>query len=80
MDNKVKEDKIKLMRQYVTDARKALDKAADISDEVGVGFSWDLAYGMSGYYEPKGSEDIGWYDSETTIRSEGEWLASSQSC
>jgi hypothetical protein len=37
----------------VKQAQDAITEATQIADATGVGFSWDLAYGMGGYYTPK---------------------------
>ena len=49
-------------------------------NEHGLEFSWDLAYGMGGWYTGAGSED--WYQDEWDEREEGKgyWASSSQSC
>lgn len=67
--------------QLVNQIYALVHEAEAISDESGVGFSLEIAYGMGGWYTPKRKEDEtqddddGWYDSD-----EGGWMASSQSC
>lgn len=33
-------------------AEKCLGEACLVADDTGIGFSWDIAYGMGGYYTP----------------------------
>ncbi len=67
--------------QLVKDIYALVHQAEQLSDESGVGFSLDIAYGMGGWYTPKKKEDEtnededDWYASD-----EGGWQASSQSC
>ncbi len=68
--------------QLVQQIYALVHEAEAISDESGVGFSLDIAYGMGGWYTPKRKEDEetnedddDWYSSD-----EGGWQASSQSC
>ena len=60
----------------IKQAKAAIAAAQHISDESGVGFHWDLEYGMNGWYRPALHEgDDGWEES-----AEVGWQASSNSC
>lgn len=68
-------------------AMKAIARAQEIADASGVSFSWDLAYGMGGYYTPTRTNSKGevfnedgrklkdWEISESTG-----WRSSSSEC
>lgn len=43
---------------YIIEAERSVQEAEFVADKFGIGFSWDLAYGMGGWYE-SGS----WYSS-----------------
>lgn len=65
------------------EAYQKIEEAEKIADEFGVDFSFGIAPGMGGCYEPKGSKiskyDYG-YDPENPLRLEGKWCPSSHSC
>lgn len=63
--------KIEGKRQQAYDLIKECQHIADAS---GVGFNWDLAYGMGGWYKPKLNED------GEHVESGGQWQSSSSSC
>lgn len=54
-----------LIAEQLQIAHDAIDEAKKISDESGVDFSFDLAYGMGGWYQPKADEytEAGWQPS-----------------
>lgn len=52
------------INQLLDEAYAAIASAESIADENDLGFSWELAYGMGGYYDGE----------------EGEWHSSSSSC
>lgn len=64
--------------ELTNQAEKLIDEATLIADGAGISFSWDLAYGMGGSYEPIGSTDWDW--GANTIRKQGEWVSSSSQC
>lgn len=55
-------------------AQALISECESIADKAKVGFSWDLAYGMGGWYEPKNGE-VNRYGDEI-----GGWQSSSSSC
>lgn len=65
-------------------AHESIREAQKIADEAGVGFHWDLAYGMGGWYTSKkeAARDAGEEDNPDWEPSGDEtgWRASSQSC
>lgn len=82
--NNMKTQHMKIKRdQLVKEAYDKLEEATKLSDEIGEGFSWDLAYGMGGYYRAAGDPD--WsssscYEESDAEEPSGEWVSSSQSC
>lgn len=83
-----KEDKEKELREKQAlqriealkkEAMGKLNEAEKIADENGIGFSWDLAYGMGGWYNPKTkNEDGSW--NESNEDGDAGWQSSSNSC
>jgi hypothetical protein len=63
--------------ELVKQAYAKIHAAEAIADKYGVKFSFDLAYGMGGWYRPN-HED--WNSSACFGEDEGGWMASSQSC
>lgn len=41
------------IKRLLSESRKLIDEATKIANEYGEGFSWNLAYGMGGYYYPQ---------------------------
>lgn len=75
---KLKEKRDALVQQ----AYKIIEAAEEISDEIGEGFSWSLAYGMGGYYQAAGEDDYydsDYEDSDVEVQSSG-WVSSSHNC
>lgn len=73
-------EKIEKLRK---EAYEKINEAEKLADEFRLEFSFRVAYGMGGWYNPKGSERSKYdynYDEENKIREEGEWRASSHSC
>lgn len=66
--------------ELVNEARRNIEEAEKLSDELGDGFSWSLAYGMGGYYKAAGDPDYEDSDYENSDSSVGEWVSSSQNC
>lgn len=67
----------------LTVSQKAIEEAQALADEHALSFTWDLAYGMGGTYEGKGTEKYDYYgppDKKYTERTEGEWVSSSSTC
>lgn len=62
----------KLIAEKVSQAYALIRECEHIADEACIDFSFDLAYGMGGYYQPD-HED--WESS-----SKGEWVSSSSQC
>jgi len=56
--------------EQVKIAHDAIEKAMEISNESGVEFSFNVSYGMGGYYTP----------GETNEYTESHWQPSSMSC
>lgn len=73
---KLKEKRDSLVKQ----AYQKISEAESISDEIGDGFSWSLAYGMGGYYRAAGDPDYDDSDYEDSDSSVGEWVSSSANC
>lgn len=59
-----KEQAVKKIAALVKQAEEKINEATKIADSHDVGFSWELAYGMGGYYDPE----------------EKEWVSSSNDC
>lgn len=53
-----------MINDLVSQAYKCISEAEELSKKFEIGFSFDIAYGMGGYFEPE----------------EGEWQSSSSSC
>lgn len=74
-------DKMSLKQRrdaLVAEAEAKISEAEDLSDELGEGFFWSLAYGMGGYYQAAGEyDDSDYEDSDSTG---GEWVSSSANC
>ena len=62
----------------VKEAEEKIREAEELSDELGEGFSWSLAYGMGGYYQAAGEYDDS--DYEDSDSRNGEWVSSSANC
>lgn len=73
-----KQEATKLISEKIREAEKLISEAENISDQSGVGFSWDMAYGMGGYYQP--ASDPSWTDSSSCYEDTGGWQASSEMC
>lgn len=72
----LKEKRNELVRQ----AEEMIREAEKLSDELGKGFSWSLAYGMGGYYRAAGDPDYDDSDYEDSDSTSGEWVSSSANC
>ncbi|HET8687662.1 MAG TPA: hypothetical protein VFM18_13510 [Methanosarcina sp.] len=64
----------KLIAERLEVAMNLISECESIADTTQVGFSWDLAYGMGGWYEPRTGEVDRWGDQK------GGWQSSSSSC
>lgn len=60
-----------LIKQKVKEAEALISEAESLADEHNVGFSWDLAYGMGGWYEPN-LPDISYQDALKIIETDGD--------
>jgi len=82
------EKKVKEANEKIADLiKKAYDLIAEaevVAEEAGTGFSFELAYGMGGWYTSKKQkrEDAGVSDDDEDWEPSDEsgWTASSQSC
>lgn len=74
-------EEINKLRQQAYDLIKQCEA---IADESGCGFSWDIAYGMGGYYNPRKPDklDESKYDPDSGewSESDGGWASSSSNC
>ncbi len=61
-------------------ASEKLEEAQALADEHALSFTWDLAYGMGGTYEGKGTSDYDYYYKTSKERKTGEWVSSSSTC
>ena len=73
-----KQEAIAKLAEVLKVAQEKLEEAQAIADEFALEFSWDLAYGMGGTYEGKGTTQ-GW-GSNGKVREQGEWVSSSSTC
>lgn len=74
-----RQEATKLIAEKINAAQALINEAEEISNESGVGFDWDLAYGMGGWYNPKPKDESEWTSSDYYEEDYG-WQASSQSC
>jgi hypothetical protein len=51
-----KQEANKIIAEKIAQAEALIKECEVIADKTGVGFSWDLAYGMGGWYNPDTSE------------------------
>jgi hypothetical protein len=51
-----KQEANKVIAEKLSQAQALIRECEAIADETGVGFSWNLAYGMGGWYNPDDSE------------------------
>jgi hypothetical protein len=75
-----KKDLYTELKTKVSAAYAALQEATDFADKHGLGFSWDVSYGMGGYYQGKGTEEDPSWDHSSCSEDDYGWRASSQSC
>jgi hypothetical protein len=73
-----RQEATKLIAEKVQEAYRLINEAAEISDQSGVGFGFNVAYGMGGYYQPNSDPD--WSSSDFYGEYHSGWQASSQSC
>ncbi len=74
-EEELKKEEMTKMYNKIKEAQAALNEACKIADENSFSFGWDLAYGMGGYYEGKGTKSF-----RNSVRKEGEWVSSSENC
>jgi hypothetical protein len=74
-----KQEATKLISEKITAAYALISEAEAISEQSGVGFNFDLTYGMGGHYLPQ-SQAAEWFSSDCYGEERGGWQASSQSC
>lgn len=51
-----KQEASKVIAEKLAQAEELIHECENIADETGVGFSWHLAYGMGGWYNPDASK------------------------
>lgn len=61
------------------EAHDLISECENLADQHGLGFSWDLAYGMGGWYQGKPA-DVPDRDEDDYYESDYGWQASSQGC
>lgn len=67
-------NQIEKLKSLVDDAYAAVRKAEEYATETGQSFSFNIAYGMGGYFTPSTSEDY------NESYSEAGWSSSSSNC
>lgn len=80
--NKEEQEAYEKIAKALEIAKEQIELAQKIADEHALYFTWDLAYGMGGTYEGKGTKNDGggWGNRTNGIRPEGEWVSSSSNC
>lgn len=82
---KEKKEALEKIEKLKEKALKLISEAEEIATEAGVTFSWDLAYGMGGWFRPKreaGKNEDGELtsDEDYADSDEGGWESSSSNC
>lgn len=72
-----KEEANAKIKELTDEAMKKVREAQKIADETNVCFSFSVAYGMGGWYDPENKRDNAYYEDEDN---EAGWNPSSQSC
>lgn len=70
MTEEERKSEMEKLRAKLAAAKQLVQECEQISERTGQGFSWNLAYGMGGYYQPNSVPDDG----------ESGWQSSSDSC
>ncbi len=78
MSDEAKKEAYEKIADALKVAQEKLEEAQALADEHSLEFTWDLAYGMGGTYEGKGTMQ-GW-GKDKKPRTEGEWVSSSSTC
>lgn len=74
--------------ELTAEAKAKVREAQDLADKYGVEFSFSIAYGMGGYYQPQYKEGVSEWNSSDYYESscyndddeDAGWRSSSQSC
>lgn len=87
MSKEFTEEQIKKANEEISnllgEAHAKISEAEKIADDYKLDFTFSVAYGMGGWYEPKGypiSKYDADYENENSVTLEGKWCPSSHSC
>ena len=78
-EEQIKEANTKIA-EHINTAYAEISAAEKIADEYGLEFSWDLAYGMGGWYTGKNAHKEEWEEFDEEDEESYGWKSSSQSC